>query len=180
MERGEYLAWCIYWWPTKMRPCLKPGGKWRPHQRLLSDPYTCAMHVSAHIHIYKHEHAHTIFKNASLDELFLFLMHLQITGKKSNFHQYWKIYGLLNILLSHSIDLECHTSVFAQWKQTHVWQLFTEDWIYWWELQLCRQEKENCILNSLVYVNLSPWGGELPDGAQIEADMLMIHCLEIN
>lgn len=84
MERGEYLAWCIYWWPTKMRPCFKPGGKWRPYQRLLSDPYTWAMHVSAHIHIYQHEHTHThtIFKNASLDELFLFWMHLQITGKK--------------------------------------------------------------------------------------------------
>lgn len=67
-----------------------------------------------------------------------------------------------------------NTFVF-QWKQTHVWQLFTEDWIYWWELQLCRQEKENCILNCLVYVNPSPCGGELPDGAQIEADMLMIH-----
>lgn len=83
-EWREYLAWCIYWWPTKMRPCLKPGGKWRPHQRLVSDPYTRAMHVSAHIHICQHEHTHThtIFKSASLDELFLFWMHLQITGEK--------------------------------------------------------------------------------------------------
>jgi hypothetical protein len=42
---------------------------------------------------------------------------------------------------------------------------FTEYWICWLDLHLQREEKENYTLNFLVYINLFPWGGELPDGA---------------